>query len=227
MALRRGGTATVDERPVVRALSVPRARSKAYQEVTEAWMHRGWPPQVREYERLRECLDDYLRASFPGKFSDGESSEIVREAMRMFIPRVHVRPIQSIECQLSLDSLLQWVDNLALDHLFPDESLGIRWKQLIEPSSIADDDALTRSLLRVDSAFVRDGMRALVAEGHLIDFLIITHYFDLGALNMARPPKPAEVVARLRKEYLPIEFLTDICVSDVLTRFRDRIYQVS
>jgi hypothetical protein len=232
---RHRGTTVVD------AATVAEARMKSYERAEAAWHRLGWPrrpPTAYQHRQLEQCLTWFVQLSFPGKLSDEDVRELVRQTLEAFMPLLHARGLRWSDDPPGPTDLLDWLTNACLDLLQcpvttklscrPSRTLDDQ--RFIRPSSVAQDEDLTSSLLNADPATVRAGLKALQAEGHVAEFLIITQYLDLAAAHPGTRPRLREVTARLdhrrfrgRTRPPPI---TERDVEHTLLNFQNRLQQV-
>ena len=227
---------------VVDATTVAEARMKAYQRADAAWRRLGWPqqaPTAYHHTQLQRCLTWFVQLSFPGKLSDEDVSELVRQTLETFMPLLHVRQLRYLDDAPGPADLLDWLTNACLDLLQcpvttrlscrPSRTLDDRG--FSSPSRATQDQDLTSSLLDADPSAVRAGLKALQAQNHVADFLIITQYLDLAAARPGRRPRPKEVVTKLDRRRLQGSnkpaTITERDVERTLLNFRNRLQQVT
>lgn len=200
-------------------------RRRAKDAVAAAWRSAGWSHRPRRgvnYQPLCHCLCEYLEASFPGAFSPSEVSETVEKTLQAFMAPLHAGRVLASE--LSYQGLLGELDDQALERFrssgqpLDDHPFGVT------PSTVAEDEELTRALFGADASAVRTALRQLADEGEAVNFLIVSQYLDLGQQWPGRAPKATHVVMEFKDHELLVGVrITEQLVRQALQDFRIRL----
>ena len=202
---------------------------RARRAVATAWKNRGGPQPLRteaDYRIVEERLADYLALAFPG-IAEASRAEIVVETVESHMAQLHAYPRRGGRSRTGADRgsecdlLASLADDAALELVAGgDGSVRPGGWDRSGPSEI-DDEWLAQLAIGGVPDAVRAGLRELIRLRARTDFRIITQYLDLADRDRTRPPRSAEVVARLRDETL-----SEHLVRRSILAFRDRLAQI-